>query len=215
MKTSNEWRVGFWGALGCIVVGDAASIYCETLKEAIPYEDEAMRALQLVATAAWLLPLAGFVYFFFCKFWNQAEHIDAGFPERIRRLKYFLHIIVWGIVVSVVLTGIEFGVAKAMNLDDARAMMLGWLIQIVSSSVTTLVLFRYTIRRLHDMDWTCKVAKWQVLIAMLSLMGFMMPSLAALVIIAGFVPNMVLSLIVLFHGGTPGENSYGANPRNK
>lgn len=202
MKKS--WLVGFLGALGCVVLGDVASILCQY------FEIDGFASM-----VSWIVPLAGFVYFFFLKFWNKAEEIDVALYGRMRRMKYFAHIVVWSIVVSVVAVIIEVAVCKSMRLDDSQTVRFGWLVQLLSSSITTLIIFRYIVRRLHDMGWTCKVAKWQVLIAMLSLMGFMFPTLAAVVIVVGYIPNLVLCLILTFHGGTKGENKYGANPRNK
>ena len=118
-------------------------------------------------------------------------------------------------MVNLVSTGVVIAVSEGMKLANEQSLMFEWLSVLLSSSILTLIVFGCVVRRLHDMGWTCKVAKWQVLIAMLSLMGFMFPTLAAIVIVVGYIPNLVLNLIVLFHGGSTGENKYGANPRNK
>lgn len=198
------WLVGFLGALGCVVLGDAASILCQY------FEIEGF-----ASTVSWMVPLAGFVYFFFFKFWRDAEAIDASIAGRLRRRSYFLRVVIWSVVVNLVSTGVVIAVSEGMKLANEQSLMFEWLSVLLSSSILTLIVFGCVVRRLHDMGWTCKVAKWQVLIAMLSLMGFMFPTLAAIVIVVGYIPNLVLNLIVLFHVGSTGENKYGANPRNK
>lgn len=217
-----NWLVGFLGALGCIIVGDIIALifqYVESLsrydKFCGMYVGDFLDTFGKVDSIASVAVIVGFVYFFFWKFWKNGNEIDEGIAGRMRRRSYFVHAIAYGILINLVFTGLVIAITETKMIGNDESLKLEWLSLLLSSPVMVLVIFRYTVRRLHDMGWTCKVAKWQILIAMLTLLGFVFPTLAAIVIIVGYIPNIVLNCIVLFVGGTPGENKYGANPRIK
>lgn len=201
------WLGGFLGALGCVIAGDAATICCQT------YGVEGA-----ATTISWLAPLLGFIYFFFFKFWRKMEAVDEGLSGRMRRRTYFVSVIVWGIVIAGLSALAAFGICNGVcTYSECKREMPKFmaLAELLSPCITSLVLFPTAVRRLHDIGWTCRGAQWQVLIAMLTMMGFMFPAIAGVAIIVGALPNLVFGLILLFHGGTAGDNKYGANPRTR
>lgn len=219
-KISKGWAGVYLLSIASVIVGDVACLICENYLvegtgNCYREPERVFESGSLVSICSWLLPSAALIYFFFFKFWRNTTAIDECLSGRIRRWTYFYKTLIWSVLVGLVMTGVSLIVSTNMKMDEAQQWMLGILTQPLSLSITTLIVFPATVRRLHDIGWSCKVAKWQALIAMLTLSGFMLPDLGTFTIIAGFIPNLVLYIIVLFHGGTDGENQYGANPRNK
>lgn len=116
-----------------------------------------------------------------------------SFTGRIRRLEYFLSMIICGALGSVVyFLGLSLMLAGG-SAGGSGGSFIGTLISIIVLVFSTWFSLAQGVKRLHDLNKT----GWLILLSLIP------------------VVNFVFALYLLFADGTPGPNLYGKDPKNR
>ncbi len=147
----------------------------------------------------WILVLAA--AYFLVGF--LASLVDRCIHGRMRRMPYFLSCLLLGGPINIAGVFLRNAAAKEGGLEAQL------FVSLCAGILHGLVMFYFWVKRAHDIGWTSKLAIWMLIFSAGPAVGYIYPALGAFVYVAGALPLLIMSVLLLFVPGTQGANKFG------